>query len=91
MTMCGFLEIAASRIVIDDDFDGVVILESLHVDKEIRFRSRGDIARPVLTHLVPRIKVQIRKLTGHSFASLYWVEEQQDLAVLEELGAVIRL
>jgi hypothetical protein len=57
LTVCGFLEIEASSIVIDDDFDGVVLPESLHVDKEIRFRSRGDIARPIPAHLYPVIKV----------------------------------
>jgi hypothetical protein len=48
LTVCGFLEIEASSIVIDDDFDGVVLPESLHVDKEIR---------PIPAHLYPVIKV----------------------------------
>ncbi len=57
LTVSGSLEIERHPIMLDGDFEGVVLPESLHVDKEIRFFSGGDIARPIPTHLYPRVKV----------------------------------
>lgn len=56
----------------------IVLPESLICD-DIRVSAPSDIARPIPTHLVPRIKCRIRKLTGRDFDSMKWIEEERGL------------
>jgi hypothetical protein len=72
------------------DGDPLIVLPDSLDANEIRVCAAEDLAQPIPAHLVPRIKVRIRKMSGHSFASLQQVEEEQDLVLIEELGAVIR-
>jgi hypothetical protein len=81
LTVCGVLEIDNGGLFVpDDDGDvGVVLPESLHVDREIRIRSRSNLVRPIPTHLYPIIKVYQRKMSGQSLESLRWVETGEGL------------
>ena len=64
-----------------DGMDTATVLpESLQVHGDIRAWKCDDIARPIPEHLYPRILVSQRKLTGHSFTSLEWLDEEIRLA-----------
>jgi hypothetical protein len=72
MTVCGILSLGDPYLQVRAPF---VLPESLHVDKEIRLWGRDDIVRPVPAHLHHRIRVALRKLTGHTWSDAEWSEE----------------
>ncbi|MDX8525965.1 hypothetical protein RFM68_15790 [Mesorhizobium sp. MSK_1335] len=61
------------------DGDPLIVLpESLDAE-EIRVGALEDVARPIPTHLAHRFRYRIRKLTGHTFSQMTWVEEDRGL------------
>ncbi|TPK91479.1 PcfJ domain-containing protein [Mesorhizobium sp. B2-4-17] len=75
LTVSGFLEIERRDWMIPDDYDGVVLPESLHVDMEIRISMSGDLARPIPTHMYSIIKIMGRE----RLESLKWTETDEGL------------
>lgn len=83
MTVCGILSLGDPYMQVRKAF---VLPESLHVDREVRIWSRDDIVQPVPTHLHHRIRVALRKLTGHSWSDLEWADESHPLDEGDDLA-----
>jgi hypothetical protein len=56
----------------------ITLPESLHAE-EIRVGAAADLARPIPTHLVHRIKYRVEKMTGFAWSAMEWVDELHPL------------